>query len=255
MTDESSAGGQPKYLTWLVKGGAGLAVVAAALVLLAGPGYRLELWDLGLAFGALGVGARGGLAAAGLCLIAAWLIHPWRSGPVRDGFVVALAGLVLAATVAYVPWAQREIARSVPPIHDITTDTDDPPAFVAVLGLRGEKANSTDYEGAELAAQQKAGYPDLGPLVLDLAPAEAFARAEAAARALGWEMVAADAVAGRLEATDTTFWFGFKDDIVVRVRAEGQGSRVDVRSNSRVGKSDVGINAKRIAAYLGELKR
>ncbi len=255
MTEESSAGGQSKYLTWLVKGAPRLAVVAAALAMLAGPGYRFGLWDLGLAFKALGFGFWSGLAAAGLCLIAAALTHPWRSGPVRDGFVMALAGFVLAATVAYVPWAQREIALSLPPIHDITTDTDDPPAFVAVLALRGEGANSADYEGAELAAQQKEGYPDLGPLVLELAPAEAFARAEAAARALGWEMVASDAETGRLEATDTTFWFGFKDDIVVRVRAEGEGSRIDVRSNSRVGKSDVGVNAKRIKAYLGELKR
>ncbi|HEU0306092.1 MAG TPA: DUF1499 domain-containing protein, partial [Lysobacter sp.] len=77
--------------------------------------------------------------------------------------------------------------------------------------------------------------------------------AQQVARDMGWELVAADATAGRIEATDTTLWFGFKDDIVVRVEAEGSGSRIDVRSLSRVGKSDVGTNAKRIHAYLQAL--
>jgi uncharacterized protein (DUF1499 family) len=75
-----------------------------------------------------------------------------------------------------------------------------------------------------------------------------------AARALDWEIVASDAPAGRIEATATTMWFGFKDDIVVRVRPEaGGGSRVDVRSVSRVGQSDVGANAKRIREFIRRL--
>ena len=66
-------------------------------------------------------------------------------------------------------------------------------------------------------------------------------------------LVAAEAADGRIEATDTTFWFGFKDDVVVRVQPADNGSRIDVRSESRVGKSDVGTNARRIRAYLAKL--
>ena len=71
---------------------------------------------------------------------------------------------------------------------------------------------------------------------------------------MGWEIVASDPAQGRIEATATTFWFGFKDDIVVRLAAEGTGSRVDVRSLSRIGSSDVGANAQRIRAYLEKVK-
>jgi uncharacterized protein (DUF1499 family) len=85
-------------------------------------------------------------------------------------------------------------------------------------------------------------------------PAAAFTRALGAARRMGWEIVAADSAAGRIEATATTTWFGFKDDVVVRIKPNQNGSRIDVRSESRVGGSDIGTNAKRIRRYLGELR-
>jgi uncharacterized protein (DUF1499 family) len=81
-----------------------------------------------------------------------------------------------------------------------------------------------------------------------------FKRAEATARAMGWEIVAAEPGEGRIEATDTTMWFGFKDDIVIRIVPEGEGSRLDIRSMSRVGKSDLGKNADRIRKFLAALK-
>jgi uncharacterized protein (DUF1499 family) len=110
------------------------------------------------------------------------------------------------------------------------------------------------YGGEKIALQQRGAYPDLQPMILKVAPPEAFDRALAAVREMGWELVAADAAAGRIEATDTTFWFGFKDDVVIRVRPADGGSRVDVRSLSRVGGGDAGTNAKRIRAYLDALR-
>jgi uncharacterized protein (DUF1499 family) len=104
-----------------------------------------------------------------------------------------------------------------------------------------------------VAALQRRGYPDLRPAELAAPPGAAFGRALAAARAMGWEVAAADSASGRVEATATTRWFGFKDDVVVRLRPAGAGTRVDVRSASRVGQSDVGANADRIRAYLGRL--
>ena len=85
-------------------------------------------------------------------------------------------------------------------------------------------------------------------------PAEAFARALTTAERLGWEIVAQDADSGLIEATDTTFWMGFKDDVVIRLRPEGAGTRVDMRSVSRVGRSDIGVNAARVAGYMEELQ-
>jgi uncharacterized protein (DUF1499 family) len=152
------------------------------------------------------------------------------------------------------PWWLRQQARTLPPIHDITTDTADPPAFVDVLARRKDAPNPPGYAGAAVADQQRKGYPDLEPLRLALPPAQAFDRALEAARGMGWEMVGSDPAQGRIEATDTTTWFGFKDDVVIRVRGAEGGSLVDVRSKSRVGRSDVGANARRIRRYFDRLR-
>jgi uncharacterized protein (DUF1499 family) len=168
---------------------------------------------------------------------------------------VAIAGLVLGLIAAGMPAMNIYIAKH-SPIHDVSTDTANPPQFVAVLPLRAEAkaANSTDYD-AKTAQLQKETYPDIGPLHLDVPPAQALDRALAAGRAMGWEIVATDPGQGRMEATATTFWFGFKDDIVVRITGEGNGSRVDVRSLSRIGRSDVGANASRVHDYLARVKK
>jgi uncharacterized protein (DUF1499 family) len=142
-------------------------------------------------------------------------------------------------------------ARSVPPIHNISTDVDDPPEFDAVVALRGANSNPLAYDRDKLAAPQQEAYPDVVPLELADAPADVFDRALEALKGLGLEVVNADHEAGRIEAVATTFWFGFKDDVVVRIRPlPSGGSRVDVRSVSRVGQSDLGANAARIAKIL-----
>ncbi len=225
-----------------------LGILAVLLLLLAGPGTRFGLWDFRTGFTLLRWAAYLGIAAIGLGLVALLWRAPetpvWRP----------LMAIVLGALAAIVPWRWQEAARRVPPIHDITTDTERPPEFEAVLPLRAEAPNSAEYEGEAVAAQQRAAYPDIVPLRLETAPGETFARALEVARASGWEIVAADSAAGRIEATATTAWFGFKDDVVVRITPDGSGSRVDVRSVSRVGRSDVGANAKRIRAYLAKLR-
>jgi uncharacterized protein (DUF1499 family) len=227
-----------------------LALVAGVLGLLvllsAGPGTRFGLWHFRTGLQGLRYAAYLGIAAAVLGLVGLAL------GGARGK--AALALLAAAAPIA-VPVQFMRTAKAVPPIHDITTDTVDPPAFSAVLPARGADSNPVTYAGAGLAAQQKAAYPDLQPLRLPDAPGPAFAKAASAAREMGWQIVAEDAGKGILEATDTTTWFGFKDDVVVRVRPEGAGSRIDVRSTSRVGKSDVGANAARIKRYLAAISR
>ena len=227
-------------------GGAALAPAAAGLLLLlvAGPGTRFGLWGFRTGLGLLHYAVFGALGAIVLGLAA--LV----AGARVKGLLALVAGL---ATLA-VPLQWRRTADSLPPIHDITTDTEDPPRFVAVLARRGSDANPADYAGPALAAQQKAAYPDLASLVLVEPPAAAFARVRTALARLGLEEVAADEAEGRIEATATTPWFGFKDDVVVRLRPQGAGTRVDVRSLSRVGRSDLGVNARRIRRILEALK-
>ncbi|MGZ9265431.1 MAG: DUF1499 domain-containing protein, partial [Candidatus Deferrimicrobiaceae bacterium] len=123
--------------------------------------------------------------------------------------------------------------------------------FVSVLALRKDAQNSAFYGGPEIAAQQHAAYPDIRPLVSDLPPAQAFERARSVARQMCWIIVDENPAEGRIEATATTRWFGFKDDVVIRIApVAGNGSRVDIRSVSRVGQSDVGTNARRIRTFL-----
>ena len=136
------------------------------------------------------------------------------------------------------------------PFNDITTDLDDPPRFEAVVASRPAHANSVVYGGAAVAARQRERHPGIGPLETARPPADAFARALATAKAMGWNIAAADAGTGVIEAVATTPVLRFKDDVVVRVRANGQGSRVDLRSLSRVGRSDFGKNAARIADFM-----
>lgn len=222
-----------------------VAVLAALAVVAAGPGTRLGLWPFRTGFVVMRWSAYAAIVGAALGLI----------GLVLPGARIAGAAALLAGAATFgVPWMWMRTARSVPPIHDISTDTENPPAFAAVLPKRAGAPNPPEYAGAQVAAQQKAAYPDLRPLRLELPPAEAFGRALQVARDMGWEIVAAQPEDGRIEATDTTRWFGFKDDIVVRVRPEEGGSRVDVRSKSRVGRSDVGTNAGRIRRFLDRLR-
>jgi uncharacterized protein (DUF1499 family) len=225
----------------------GLGIVAVLLLLVAGPGTRLGLWHFRTGFLVLRLGAYAGIAAAVLGLVA--LVR--APGRAR---AAGLAALLLGLVAFGVPLWWMRAARSVPPIHDITTDTERPPAFVAVLPLRADAANPAEYGGPEIARQQREAYPDIVPLTLPLPPDAALARARAAAEALGWSVVAVDGAAGRLEASDRTAWFGFVDDVVVRVEPAAEGSRVDVRSVSRVGKSDVGKNAARIREFLEKMR-
>jgi len=223
-----------------------IGLLACLLLMLDGPAYRAHILDLGTALRIV-------IPAAlflGLIAVVLSLVGIARSG--SKG--MALAGLVLGLIAAAMPATSINTARH-SPIHDVSTDRDNPPQFVAVLPLRtaAKAANSTDYD-AKTAELQKETYPDIGPLHLDVPPAQAFDRAQNAAREMKWDIVTTDPAQGRIEATATTFWFGFKDDIVVRVRPEASGgSRVDVRSVSRVGSSDVGANAKRVRSFLAKL--
>jgi uncharacterized protein (DUF1499 family) len=223
------------------------AALAAAF---SGFGTRWGWWYFATGFSILAIAACA--AVGGIVLGLVGLLWPPRK-LLAPANAFTLLALVIGAVTAGIPLLMLRTVESMPRIHDITTDTDHPPAFVANLALRKGFPNSADYAGAEVARQQHEGYPDLAPTQLAVPPPAAFDRALAAAKSLGWTITATVPGDGRIEATDTTFWYGFTDDIVVRVASDGTGSRVDVRSESRVGKGDVGTNARRIRRFLAAL--
>jgi uncharacterized protein (DUF1499 family) len=230
-----------------------LAAALGAVSLLAlaatGPLHHLGVVGLAGAFTVLKWAVYGTIATLVLAVIG-MIVAARRGAGMSTAVTAMLMSLVAIGSIGALAWK----ASRVPAIHDITTDTMQPPPFLAVLPLRVGALNPVEYGGPDLAAKQKNAFPDIAPLTLGVPPARAFDRALAAARSMGWELVASDPAALRIEATDTTFWFGFKDDVVIRVTPQPNGSRVDVRSLSRVGVGDIGANAARIRKYLAALK-
>jgi uncharacterized protein (DUF1499 family) len=193
------------------------------------------------------------IAAAAIALALATVV-PTRPGDRRRGFVAALLALAIGVAAAWAPISWLLRSRDVPRINDITTDTANPPPLVVTLQLRQNAPNPPSYGGDSVASQQHAAYPDIQPIVLNVPPAEAFKKVDRVAMAMGWDVVARAPAEGRIEAVDSTKWFGFHDDIVVRIKAEGSGSRIDIRSKSRDGRSDLGVNARRIRTFTEKLK-
>jgi uncharacterized protein (DUF1499 family) len=224
-----------------------LGLIALLMLFLTGPGARFGWWHFRTSFNLMRYAAYAGVAAALVSLIGLALSR-------GRGRVIAGVGLLLGALAWFLPWSWRRDARQYPPIHDITTDVRNPPVFVAVAPLRKDAPNPVEYQGDSIAAQQQKAYPDLRPLMMAMPVDSAFSLALRTAREMDWELVDQNRAEGRIEATATTPWMGFKDDVVIRVTAASGISRVDVRSKSRVGRGDVGANAKRIRQYLERLR-
>jgi uncharacterized protein (DUF1499 family) len=231
-----------------------LAVGIAAVVMIGigGPGTRMGWWDFRFGFKLMRWGAYAGIAAMALAVIAAAVAR--RGG--RGGLVMAGLALLLGGAAFFLPWSWRRHARSVPPIHDITTDFTNPPELIASRMLRDttQRMNTWIYQGDSIARQQRAAYPDIKPVMLAMTPDEAYQAVLRTAQAMGWEILATDPAARRVEALDETKWYGFKDDVVLRVTPASGIARVDIRSVSRIGGSDVGMNAARIDKYVAKLR-
>lgn len=241
----------------VVVGGLGLALAA----LLAPAGVWFGLWNFQGGFALLGTVHPVALWAAilGAVITIALFVLAQRTGSFRPG-VFSLVATVAVALAWFIPESYRP-GENVPPIHDISTDTQNPPQYVDVPELRGPGTNSLDYGAGEnltpqrLASLQQEAYPDIEPQIFDAPPDEVFDRALETARDMGWEIVASAPEEGRIEATDTTFWFRFKDDIVIRISETAEGdTRLDARSHSRVGRSDVGKNAARLNSFFANLR-
>lgn len=249
----AQVGALAKAAWWLALLGLAFAIGDAIAGLFSGIGYRLDLWTYRDGIGALRYVF---WVAVGAAVVSAFATFCGVSGRHWAAVTAGLVGFAIAATTAYIPWSLRRDAQSVPPIHDISTDTDNPPRYVKVAELRKKDDHPVTYAGAEIADLQRKAYPDIAPILLRSPADKVFAVSKAVLAGMGLEVVDANPAEGRIEATETTLLFGFEDDLVVRIAPQPDGmTRVDVRSKSRVGRSDLGINANRIRIFTVKLRR
>lgn len=209
--------------------------------------YRWHWWSLGQSFNIILATFFSSLALLGLALILAFIAGLQKQTTTLKASSLAVI-LLIIPTIGLSLQAIK--GKSLPKIHDISTDTTTPPEFVSLLPLRGENSNPLSYEGVTLAQQQHAAYPHIQPLLTPIPTKLAFTTALSVVEQLGWELIAQNQAEGRIEAVDTTPLWGFKDDVVIRIQETEAGSRLDLRSVSRVGLSDLGANAARIDRFV-----
>lgn len=228
-----------------------LSLAASFVFLISGYGYQWNFWSLGMGFTLLRYGAYASIGLAAISLLSIWFLRKSRARAIAYAVVALIFTGIVSVTALY--WQQQ--AGSVPPIHDITTDMGTPPEFFALLRLRADAPNPPEYAGAETAQLQREYYPNVEPLILETDLQEAMDAAVMLIVRRGWEIVSVNRKDGRIEATEKLAWFGFKDDVVLRfTNLEDGSTRVDMRSKSRVGRGDVGVNASRIERFLRDLE-
>ena len=228
-----------------------LALIGAMLLVVAVIGHRLGVIDFRIALFGLVGGAALGMLAAFAGVIGMIVARKEKAHGTSSAWFGLILGLLVTSPVLLTIYA----ASSVPPIHDITTDLQNPPEFVTMLVERSASDNPLDRKNpTDLATLQQTAYPGLVPVLINQDASQVFDQVHSLVTVRGWEIVAASAQQGRIEATATTPIMGFKDDVVIRVRDEAGGTMVDMRSVSRVGQSDLGANAKRIEAFMADLR-
>ncbi len=259
-----------KIRTWILRLTLLLAIAGPLVFVFAALGAKFGIWDWRFGLGTLtrevGPVVLGASAVMGIIsLLLAFIIQP------RKGFVIGLVALIVPVLAFVQLKSVTKTVESLPFIHDVTTDTQDVPMFTdAIMSERTlvEGVNRADYigkmapmrdadgnPGQELVSVlQTQAYPDIRSVVLSDSKDVAFGKVEAIVSQMGWALKSSDLETGIIEATDTTFWYGFKDDVIIRLRpSEGGGTLVDVRSLSRIGGSDIGKNADRIREFLKAL--
>ncbi|MGE5539720.1 MAG: DUF1499 domain-containing protein [Gemmatimonas sp.] len=245
-------GSQPRVLLNLGWLAFGVAVAAAGFVTATGPGFRLGLWGYNACYKMMIFAAYTGLVAAAF---AAGLV-PFVLLRERYKAVISIVlAIVVGLTAAAVPWKMSQTMHAAQGITDVSTDTVTPPPFIAVLKLHSTASrDSAAYPGEAVANVQRQAFPDIQPVRVSLPPIEAFALAHGVAVGLGWRVVSANGVDGVIEAYDPSPWYGLTDDIVIRVRPEGSGARIDIRSRARNDGQDFGKNGARVRAFLRALR-
>ena len=227
-----------------------LSLLATLTFILSGYGYQWELWTLGMGFSLLRYSAYAAIGLLVAQLLALFFMKKSGAKAVSMLVVGVMFTLLISGTALY--WQQK--AQGVPPIHDITTDMENPPEFVAMIRLREDAQNPPEYSGEEAAEAQREAYPNVQPLMTAAPKQEVIDEIVTLIVSRNWDLVSINRQEGRVEATEKLAWFGFKDDVILRITETDDGSRVDMRSKSRIGRSDIGVNADRIESFLRDLE-
>jgi uncharacterized protein (DUF1499 family) len=231
--------------TFIYKTGLFFLVASICVVFLGPIGSRIGWWDYYFAVTLFKWAAM--LAASFVMIVGGMLLAKGSSR--KKAIFISLTFLVLAIPVLATLLYWKKAKQTYPPIQDISTDLFEPPEFWYAPNVKV-------YNPLAIADMQMEAYPDVEPAVLTLPFDQAFNLIHEIVQDTGWEILAVEPENGRIEATDTTFWFGFSDDVVIRVTREGESSTIDIRSTSRFGSGgDGGTNAKRILRLLKELDR
>jgi uncharacterized protein (DUF1499 family) len=289
MTTDTDTAAKPQSAGWRGKFAAfalGLSIFAVLWFVAAAVGTKLGLWNWQFGLGVMTItwGPMLLMAAAGISVLA--VIIALIKSPRKQALMLAVAALLISGLAFGRVAAFGAGAARLPPLHDIQTDWDNPiqpsdalvtereatgalnpiedaPVIAAAAdgrwpGMGGrlvsEVQEEAEFDTATHESPKDTPYPMLAPLVTAAAPDAAYTAALAAVESRGWTVVLADPEAGTIEATEESFWFGFKDDVMIRVLSDEMGARIDVRSTSRVGLSDLGANAKRVRDLLDEIE-
>ena len=223
-----------------------LILISIAAVLAAPFGSRLEYWTFDTAVIILKWAAYSVIASAFISIVGSFISQPRKR---YRGIVLSVVGLLIVIPTLIFLAYWKDVKENLPPIQDISTNTENPPEFWAAPNVR-------DYGDAEEVAYQKKAYPDIQPLLLNRPPDKIYDLALQVIQQKGWKIWAKNREEKHLEATESTFWFGFEDDVIIHITATNSGnSRVDMRSTSRFGDGgDAGTNARRIRSFLAALK-
>lgn len=209
--------------------------------------YRLQLWEMGTSFKLI---LFTGLMST-IVLILAMSVGIFSLFKKQDGVIKRCAFAIVILAIPVVGLSMQAVkSRSLPFLHQVSTDTVNLPQFQAIIALRGDDSNPLEYDSEKLAPIQREAYPELKPIISELNKQQAFNQAVNTAKELGWEIVEKNSEQGIIEAVDTTLLWAFKDDVVIRIQASGTGSKIDLRSISRIGGSDIGANADRIIKFI-----
>lgn len=228
-----------------------LSLLTALVFVISGYGYQWDIWSLGTGFSMLRNSAYATFVLIPAILLATLFMRSWLTG---NAWALVILSLLMAGSIMGTAYYWDDRGDRYPAIHDLTTDIDNPPAFDELVQLRENSPNPPEYVGGETAELQREHYPDLEPLYLDASKDRVFEAALQLVMDRGWEVARSDANSGMIEATEELPWFGFKDDVVVRVQEINRQVRVDMRSKSRIGQHDFGVNALRIKRYLRDLR-
>jgi hypothetical protein len=231
-----------------------LAALAVPILLIAAIGHRHLMIDATETYAIIALG----FTVAGLAAIAAVVAFGgiWRDG--RKGAFAALTGLVLALALLSLPAIGAWKIVTLPRLADISTDTDDPPPLLAAVADRAPDDSPVNQPSADDAALQADAYPDIVPRHYPVGTARAFEAALALVTSRGWTVLDSHPPApaeeeGSIQAVAMTLFFGFRQDVAIRIVPDGDGSLVDMRSASRNAAHDLGANAGRIRAFFAAL--